>query len=172
MLEDSKKIPTGSVAPAERRKSPRYPCTATAEIIDTLSGARINARTTDISPSGCFVDTINPLPEGTLLKICLTKENKSFVAEAKVVYAMMGMGMGLVFTSAEPDQVRMVEKWIAELSGVSQSEPEKLWQAAQDASEKNSKNEQHYVLYELILSLMRKGVLTDAEGKAMLQKLL
>jgi len=38
--------------------------------------------------------------------------------------------------------------------------------------EKNAKNEQYYVLNELIISLMRKGVLTDAEGKAMLEKLL
>jgi hypothetical protein len=39
------------------------------------------------------------------------------------------------------------------------------------APEKNAKNEQYYVLNELIISLMRKGVLTDAEGKAMLEKL-
>jgi hypothetical protein len=45
-------------------------------------------------------------------------------------------------------------------------------QADRKASEKNSKDEQYYVLNELIISLMRKGVLTDAEGKAMLEKLL
>jgi hypothetical protein len=32
--------------------------------------------------------------------------------------------------------------------------------------------EQRHVLNELIIALMRKRVLTDAEGKAMLQKLL
>jgi len=32
-------------------------------------------------------------------------------------------------------------------------------------------NEQNYVLSELIIALMRKNVLSDLEGKALLQKL-
>jgi hypothetical protein len=32
-------------------------------------------------------------------------------------------------------------------------------------------NEQQYVLNELIIALMRKQILTDTEGKAMLKKL-
>ena len=36
----------------------------------------------------------------------------------------------------------------------------------------NLREESNYVLNELIIALMRKGVLTEAEGKAMLKKLL
>lgn len=37
---------------------------------------------------------------------------------------------------------------------------------------KNANSEQTFVLNELIVALMRKRVLRDAEGKALLQKLL
>lgn len=173
MLEERKKLATGPVGsvPAERRNHPRYPWTAAAEIVDTRSGARINGRTADIGRGGCYVDTLSPLPAGTMVKIRLSKESQSFVAQAKVAYAMPGFGMGLMFTSAEPEQLWVLEKWIAELGGPSASEPEARAQTERNAPQKSSKNEQYYVLNELIISLMRKGVLTDAEGKSMLEKL-
>ncbi len=175
MLDDSKKSAGSSVAsaPAERRSHPRYPCTAAAEIVDTQSGARINARTADIGRGGCYVDTLNPFPAGCLVKIRLTKDNQSFVAQGKVAYGMSGLGMGLMFTSAEPEQLWTLQRWITELGRTSVSEPEIRVPEpeARGAPEKNAKNEQYYVLNELIISLMRKGVLTDAEGKAMLEKL-
>jgi hypothetical protein len=178
MLEDRKKFGMGQVAsvPAERRTHPRYPCTAAAEIVDPGSGARIHGRTSDIGRGGCYVDTLNAFPRGTAVRIRLTKDEQSFVAQAKVAYAMPGLGMGLMFTSADPEQLGTLQRWITELGGTSAPEPEarapepelKAW----SAPEKNPKNEQYYVLNELIISLMRKGVLTDAEGKAMLEKLL
>jgi len=176
MLEEQKKFATGSVesVPAERRTHPRYPCTAAAEIVDAGSGARINGRTSDIGRGGCYVDAINPFPAGTAVKVRLTKDNQSFVAQAKVVYAMSGLGMGLAFTSADPEQLWTLQRWITELGRTSGSEPEARAPEPEvrSAPEKSAKNEQYYVLNELIISLMRKGVLTDAEGKAMLEKLL
>jgi hypothetical protein len=174
MLDDRRKFANASVAavPAERRNHPRYPCTAAAEVVDTHSGARVNGRTSDISRGGCYVDALNPLPVGSVVKIRLTKDDQTFVGQAKVAYAAVGLGMGLMFTSAEPEQMWTLEKWLAELGGTSAPEPEVRKQADRNAPEKNSKNEQYYVLNELIISLMRKCVLTDAEGKAMLEKLL
>jgi len=176
MLEDRKKFAAGPVesVPAERRTHARYPCTAAAEITDLGSGARINARTSDIGRGGCYVDTINPFPVGTAVKLRLSKDNQSFVAQAKVVYAMSGLGMGLAFTSADPEQLWTLQRWITELGRTSAPEPEarapepKAW----SAPEKQAKNMHYYVLNELIISLMSKGVLTDAEGKSMLEKLL
>jgi len=176
MYEEQKKFAAGPVAsvPAERRTHPRYPCTAAAEIVDAASGARINGRTSDIGRGGCYVDTINPFPVGTAVKVHLTKDDQSFVAQAKVVYAMSGLGMGLKFTSVDPEQLRTLQRWITELGRTSAPEPEvrapepEVW----SAQAKNAKNMQYYVLNELIIALMSKGVLTDAEGKSMLEKLL
>jgi hypothetical protein len=175
MFEEQKKFAMGPVGaiPAERRNHPRYPCTAAAEIVDPVSGARINGRTSDICRGGCYVDAINPFPAGTAVKIHLTKDDQSFVAQGKVAYAMSGLGMGLMFTSADPEQLWTLQRWITELGRTPVSEPEVRVPEPEvpGAPEENAKNEQYYVLNELIISLMRKGVLTDAEGKAMLEKL-
>lgn len=176
MFEEQKKFAAGPAGPvpAERRTHPRYPCTAAAEITDFSSGARISARTSDIGRGGCYVDTINPFPVGTSVKVRLTKDNQSFVAQAKVAYAMQGMGMGLMFTSADPEQLWTLQRWITELGRTSGAEPEARAPepVASSATQKNAKNMQYYVLNELIIALMSKGLLTDAEGKSMLEKLL
>src|SRR5712664_4253192 len=52
-----------------------------------------------------YVDTINPFPLGAIVKVRLTQEKNFFEGQAKVVYAQVGMGMGLFFTSAKPEQL-------------------------------------------------------------------
>jgi hypothetical protein len=173
MIEQRKKFATAQVAsvPAERRNFPRYPCTTTAEVLDSQTGTRVNGRTSDIGKGGCYVDTLNPLPTRTAVKIQLTKDEQTFAAQGKVCYAMPGLGMGLAFTSVEPEQMWTLEKWIVESGGAPTAAPELVEKADRKAPEKNGQNEQLYVLNELIISLMRKGVLTDAEGKTLLEKL-
>ena len=51
-------------------------------------------------------------------------------------------------------------------------EAEALERDGPELIEESVNGEQRYVLNELIIALMRKRVLSDAEGKAMLQKLL
>src|SRR5271168_275183 len=112
-------LPTVSSAmPADdRRTYPRYHFTAAAEALDALHRTRMSARTSDIGKGGCYVDTYCPFPLKTPVKLRLTNEKSSFVAEAKVVYSKIGMGMGLQFTSIEPQQMGVLDKWIGELSG-------------------------------------------------------
>jgi hypothetical protein len=180
MLEDHKKEghAVGLASPREKRGHPRYPFSAGAEVVDASSGARLNARISDIGRGGCYVDSISPYPVGAEVKIVITKDADSFAALAKVVYAAGGMGMGLMFTSIEPEQRWTLEKWLAELRGeptVERESPKepKVSSLPESAESTNGANsEQSYVLNELIIALMRKRVLTDAEGKALLQKLL
>ena len=178
MLEDRKREQHISLAlaPRERRAHPRYPFTAGAEVMDARSGARLNARVSDLSLGGCYVDSISPFTVGTEVKLRIIKDASSFSSQAKVVYA--AVGMGLMFTAIEPEQRWMLEKWLAELRGEPSSEGETAEEpkdsavATQSGPAKSANSEQSYVLNELIIALMRKRVLTDAEGKALLQKLL
>src|SRR5262249_25703230 len=102
-----------------------------------------------------------------------SKDNASFVAQGRVLYATSGMGMGLEFTHVEPERLRVLEEWLRELSGES---PRALKALEDDEiaapSAANTGNEQRNVLNELIVMLIRKQVLTDAEGKALLKKLM
>ncbi|MGB7023766.1 MAG: PilZ domain-containing protein [Candidatus Acidiferrales bacterium] len=80
-------------------------------------GRKTTSRSTDLGRGGCFVDTISPFPVGTSVRLRLTVEQKSFEASAKVVYSMIGMGMGLAFTSIEPEQLWVLESWLGNRSG-------------------------------------------------------
>ena len=158
-------------ATPERRHSLRFPFTASIEAIESESGARITGRTTDLSVGGCYVDTISPLPVGADAKIRLTRGEESFEAQAKVVYSKVGMGMGLAFVSAQPNQVQLFQRWVLELSGKLPSGSDMPEKGRPEGADGNLKEEQSYVLSELVIALMRKGVLAEEEGKAMLRKL-
>ena len=160
-------------ASRERRTSPRYSVTATAEILELQSKTLTKARTSDLSAGGCFVDTPSPFALGEAVKIRVTKDKQTLEARAKVVCSLPGSGMGLMFTDIQPDQMGKLQKWLAELSGESTSEPEG-WgdQQEQAPAREKLKDKEQYVLHELIIALMRKSVLTETEGQAMLRELL
>jgi hypothetical protein len=86
------------------------------------------------------------------------------------------VGMGLAFTSVEPDQLWVLEKWLGKLSGQLPPEfHEEEPMAVVDrgpARDAISNAESSFVLNELIIALMRKRVLSESEGKQLLQKLL
>lgn len=159
----------------ERRASERYPFTAEADVIDLQTNARLSARTSDLARGGCFIDTISTFPVGTNVSLRLTNERKTFEAQARVVYAQQGMGMGLAFAPSEPDQLWVLEKWLGKLSG--ELPPELHEEEPMGAVERSSlpetsaSAEAGLVLNELIIALIRKRVLTDSEGKQLLQKL-
>jgi hypothetical protein len=160
------------VTPQERRINPRYAFSASAEAVHLEADTRLNGRVSDLSRGGCYVDTLNPFPLGANVKVRILKDNMSFVAEAKVLYSADGMGMGLGFTKIEPERLLVLERWLAELSGELRRAAAVLEDEVPIQSAESEKVEQKYVLNELIIALMRKKVLTDAEGKAMLKKLM
>jgi hypothetical protein len=82
------------------------------------------------------------------------------------------MGMGLVFVSAQPNQVRLFQRWLQEISG--QSVPAQdmpSHEAPEMAQAEKSQTLNNVLLSDLIMTLMRKNVLTEREGKDLLRKL-
>ena len=161
---------SSSVAPDERRVHPRYSLSADAEIVESKSRTKMSARVSDLSRSGCYVEMMSPFPPGSQLKMRIMKNKTPFLAQATVAYAAEGMGMGVKFKELEPEQIMILEKWLSELSGASLPEDESSEESPETVAEA-SRNESSYVLNEVIIALMRKGILTDGEGKAMLHKL-
>ena len=113
---EEEKVVGPSTAPAgtDRRTHPRYEFTAAVEVIAAESGARIETRVRDLSQQGCYVDTNNALPLGTVTDVRITKGAQLFEAHARVVYSRASKGMGLVFTAIEPEQRGILETWLAE----------------------------------------------------------
>jgi len=158
------------VAPDERRVHPRYSLSADAEIVESKSRTKMSGRVSDLSRSGCYVEMMSPFPLGSQLKMRIMKNKTPFLAQATVAYATEGMGMGVKFKELEPEQILILEKWLSELSGASLPDEESSEESLETVAE-TSRNESSYVLNEVIIALMRKGILTDGEGKAMLHKL-
>ena len=164
-----------SVLPlVERRAHPRYHFCGAAEALDSLHRTRMNARTSDIGKGGCYVDTFSPYPLKTPVKIRITREKLSFTAEASVVCSNLGMGMGLAFTAIEPREMNVLDRWIGDLSGSAPMELAPMPTLNDHIAPGNGApaKESGYVLNELIIALMRKGTLTEEEGKTMLLRLL
>ena len=101
---------------SERRQAPRYPFIAEAEVTEISSDTRLVAKTGDLSISGCFLDMLNPTPQGTDVRVKILHENTTFIARGKVVFILPNMGMGVMFTSIEHDHQAILQKWIAMLS--------------------------------------------------------
>ena len=155
----------------ERRLHSRFPFTVSVEAIELQSQAKLSARTSDVGLGGCYVDTLNPFAVGAVIKIRLTKDEVTLEADAKVIFSQVGMGMGVAFISAIPQQFRIFQKWLIELTGESLHELELPERTETDAVFANSTKKPDFVLRELLMALIRKGVLSEVEGKAMLQKL-
>jgi hypothetical protein len=97
----------------ERRRFPRYPFVAYAEVTDmNPPHVRIKARTSDLGREGCYVDTITPFDTGTQVLVKIMKNQQTFKANGVVVYSTVGMGMGVRFASIEPPDVLVIEGWM------------------------------------------------------------
>jgi hypothetical protein len=96
------------------RRSPRFSFIASAQVVETRTEARLQARISDISREGCYLDMLNPLPTGTRLKINVTHQNKQLDAVGLVVHSELNVGMGVQFE--EIGQRAVMDAWLAELA--------------------------------------------------------
>jgi hypothetical protein len=96
----------------DRRAAPRYSLIVVAEVTEIASGARLNARTSDVSRTGCYVDTLHPTPAGSIIRLRLTHVGECFETQGKVVYVSPGLGMGVLFQDTAPEQLALLDRWL------------------------------------------------------------
>jgi PilZ domain len=98
----------------ERRAAPRYPLILGAEVTVLSNKAKLQARTSDVSRTGCYIDTLNPCEAGTQIHLRLDYQSESFEALARVVYISPGLGMGVAFQGEiPPAQLAILDRWLA-----------------------------------------------------------
>jgi CheY-like chemotaxis protein len=97
---------------SELRKIPRYPFAAMTEMTDP-DGVRLSARVAEISRRGCYVDTLNTLPLGTIRQMQIFRDSGVFVTKGKIIYVHQGIGMGVIFQSPSSDQMKVLDFWLA-----------------------------------------------------------
>lgn len=96
----------------ERRRMPRVPFVASAELLEVDNGTRMNAQVSELSLHGCYVDTLNPLPKGTSVYVKIFTEEYFFETPAIVVYCHAHLGMGLAFHDVKPHFVNVLQNWV------------------------------------------------------------
>jgi hypothetical protein len=99
---------------SERRRSSRYPFIAPAELTEATSGARLKASTSDLGSTGCYLDTMNPLPQGTVISIQIIYQGQGFAAGGVVAHSHPNMGMGVEFIALEAGCASLLETWLHE----------------------------------------------------------
>jgi hypothetical protein len=85
-----------------RRCEARHAFIASAELVEENPGSRMDTRISDLSFNGCYVDTVNPLPDGTAVRLKIFTETHSFEAPATVVYSHAHLGIGRKFREVQP----------------------------------------------------------------------
>ena len=98
----------------ERRSAPRHAMVLAAEVIELPSGTKLNARTADISRTGCYIDTLNPIPQGSEVRLQITHGTEIFATLGRVVYVSYGLGMGIVFINPEDVQLATLDRWFSQ----------------------------------------------------------
>jgi len=101
----------------DRRRSARFPLVVMAEVTVLSTGTKHTARTSDVSRTGCYLDTLNPAPKGAQIRVRLIQRNQSFEAQATVMYVSKGLGMGVHFQEDLPEaQLAILDAWLGETS--------------------------------------------------------
>jgi hypothetical protein len=103
-----------------RRSNPRFSFFADAEII-LRDGTWVPAQLTELSSRGCYIDTLEPIPIGTKLRLRICDGMSTCELHGKVIYMHSGgglamFGMGVVFGETGAGQHSEIDTWVRELA--------------------------------------------------------
>jgi len=84
------------------------------EIILEWSSGKREATISDVSPGGCYVDTIATIPEGESIAFELrAADGTSVKLTGDVAYVLPGFGFGIEFTNLTDEKKEFLERIIA-----------------------------------------------------------
>ena len=100
----------------ERRRSPRFRCSGSAEFRLEGSDVRMWGTLSDVSLHGCYVEMNNTFPADTRVNLLLEVLGVRAQMRAVVRVSYPFLGMGLCFSEIEPEQQVQLEQLLATLS--------------------------------------------------------
>jgi hypothetical protein len=149
-------------APSERRCATRSAFIAPVEMVEMRTGSRMRARTADLSPQGCYVDTMNPLPVGAAVRLQIHRAGMILDVLANVSSRHVGSGMGLVFAELTGAQKAVLESWLGELG----LPPRMVFENPFPPSTAGVGEDD--CAARLVQMLLRKGLLSQSEAREVL----
>ena len=131
-------------------------------MVEMRTGSRFQARTADLSPQGCYIDTLNPLAVGSALRLQIHRGGLSLDVLATVTSCHTGCGMGLEFGDMTPAQKLVLESWLSELA----LPPRTVFENAFPASAPKASDPD--CTARLVRVLLCKGIITQFEARQIL----
>ena len=110
----------GETSFAVRRVNPRFAFFAEAEAA-LSDGTLVPAQVSELSARGCYIDTLEPIPIGTQVRLRISDGTNSCELPGKVIYMHSGYGMGIfglgvVFGNAAAEQLSAINNWLRDLA--------------------------------------------------------
>jgi|SRR5579884_3540263 len=105
---------------AIKRTCPRFSFFAEAKAM-LQDGSSVSAQVSELSSRGCYIDTLEPIPIGTELHLCISHAHITCELPGKVIYMHSGYGMGIfgmgvVFGKITPNQHSALQCWLREVA--------------------------------------------------------
>ncbi len=104
-----------------RRANPRFSFFADAEVT-VRDGTCVRAQLSELSSRGCYIDTLEPIPIRTKLRLRICDGMSTCELQGKVLYMHSGggfgiFGMGVIFEEMGAEQHSTIDAWLRELAG-------------------------------------------------------
>jgi PilZ domain-containing protein len=103
---------TIAIVPSNRRRFHRHKISMPLELRDERIGTPMRITATDVSGNGCYVETIMPLPAGTVLRAEFYLDSERVSISAVVRTCDPGVGNGIEFTGLPPDGKQRMQDYL------------------------------------------------------------
>jgi PilZ domain-containing protein len=118
---------TVAVADCNRRRWHRHKISLPLELRDERVNAPLRINATDVSGNGCYVESMLPLPLGTMLRVDFWLDSERIKITAVVRTCDPGVGNGIEFTGMPPETKERMQTYLDAIDpqmGVSAPKPE------------------------------------------------
>lgn len=103
---------TVAVDPSNRRKFHRHKISLPLEIRDERINMPIRINATDVSGNGCYIESMQPLPRGTVLRVDFWMDTEHIKISAVVRTCDPGVGNGIEFTGMQPEAKARLQAYL------------------------------------------------------------
>lgn len=111
-MNDNYQNPSASGEPRpERRAAPRIKVKVPIELFAPGSEVPLRGATSDLSASGCYIETMFPFPVGTILEMSLQIDG-TLLAVGRVVTCDPLVGNGISFTKMLPEDQEELRAYV------------------------------------------------------------
>jgi hypothetical protein len=118
---------TVTIADSNRRRFHRHKISLPLELRDEHVNAPIRINATDVSGNGCYVESMLPLPLGTVLRVDFWLDSEHIKITAVVRTCDPGVGNGIEFTGMPVDGKARMQAYLDAIDppmGISAPKPE------------------------------------------------